>query len=173
MIKLLEYLLTHFTGKLVIDADGLNALSDNMDLLGRCVCSYIILTPHPKEFSRLTGIDVDTILSDPCRYAKTFAKEKDVTVLLKGNTTVITDGECVYLSNRGCPGMATAGSGDVLSGVVAAMVSQTENVTFATAAAAFTAGLAGELAQAEETDISLVAGDTARHIKDAVKKIVG
>lgn len=171
-VKVLEYMLTHFKGRLLIDADGLNALAENMHLLERKVCSDIILTPHPKEFSRLTGIDTDTILSDPCRYAKEFARDKGVTVLLKGNTTVVSDGEEVYLSDRGCPGMATAGSGDVLSGVVVAMVSRAEDVTLATAAAAFIAGVAGELAQEEESAVTMLAGDTAGHIKAAVKKIV-
>lgn len=171
--KILDYLLKSFRGKLIIDADGLNALARNLDMLKTCVCEKIILTPHPKEFSRLTGLAIKTILGDPCRYAWEFAGEHNVTVLLKGNTTVVSDGEAVYLSDRGCPGMATAGSGDVLSGVVAAMVSQTEDSALAAAGAAFLTGMAGELAQDEESAVSMLAGDTANHIRCAVRKIMG
>jgi len=165
--KLIEYLLKNYGGNLIIDADGLNALSNNTDLLKESAPKQIILTPHPKEFSRLSGYDMNTILEDPCIYAKSFAKEYGVIVLLKGATTVISDGEQVLLCDRGCGGMATAGSGDVLSGIVSAVASYNDDSLLATAAAAYINGLAGELA-GEKNMISMIASDTILCIKDAI-----
>ena len=119
--KTLEYIIKNFKGTLIIDADGLNALSRyGADLFKSAACG-IIITPHPKEFSRLTGKDVKEIVADPVNSAVCFAKEYGVTVLLKGTATVITDGKTVNISDKGTSGMATAGSGDVLSGIIAAL----------------------------------------------------
>lgn len=169
--KLVEYLIKNFKGNLIIDADGLNALSQNITILKDAAPKQIVLTPHPKEFSRLSGIDMDQILDKPCFYAEEFAKENNVIVLLKGPATVITDGQEVILSDRGCGGMATAGSGDVLSGIVAAMISYNENILMATAASSFINGLAGELA-GEENMVSMVASDTVLCIKEAINQIL-
>lgn len=169
--RIIEFLLKNYEGKLIIDADGLNALAKDKDMLKKAKPCKIVLTPHPKEFSRLSGIDMDTVLDDPCIYAREFAKENGVIVLLKGSATVITDGNVVYISDRGSAGMATAGSGDVLSGVVAAMISYGEDALLSTAAASYVTGLAGELAAQTETEVSMVASDTVLHIGEAIKNI--
>lgn len=170
--KLLEYLLKNFKGKLVIDADGINALSLRQELLADASPSAIILTPHPKEFSRLSGLSMDEILNNPCECARDYAKSNDVIVLLKGTSTVITDGDSVYITNKGCPGMATAGSGDVLSGVIAATVSYNADTALAVAAGSYVTGLAGELAMEEENATVMVASDTVLCIKNAIKQII-
>lgn len=127
--RLVEYLLNNYDGTLIIDADGLNCLSKllqerdevGVGILGRAKPQHIILTPHIKEFSRLTGKSIRDLLNKPIMEAVSFAREHGIILLLKGETTIITDGDNTYLVDRGCPGMATAGSGDVLSGVLSAI----------------------------------------------------
>lgn len=173
--KALKYILDNYEGILIIDADGLNMLSELLavetDCLHQSRCKDIILTPHPKEFSRLTGKSIEEILHNPIESAKAFAEANKVMLLLKGPSTVVTDGDEVYICDRGCPGMATAGSGDVLSGVLAAVcASNKDKALLSASAAAFTAGLAGELAQEETGAVSMIASDTVRYLPQAIKK---
>lgn len=170
--KAVTHLLTRCTGTLILDADGLNALARlPRDLLRNSTAS-VILTPHPLEFARLSGHTVEEVLNDPIRLARDYAAETGAVVLLKGSSTVITDGKTVLLSDRGCPGMATAGSGDVLSGVLAAVAGYNgDRPLRAAATAAYIAGLAGELAERESGAISMTAGDTARKIGAAVRML--
>lgn len=174
----LNYILDHYEGILIIDADGLNVLSlilkENEDCLIGAACRKIILTPHLKELSRLTGTSVDEIRQKPIDTPKNFALANDCIVLSKGPSTVVTDGEDIFIVDRGCPGMATAGSGDVLSGIVAAICGYNEdNLTKAVAAAAYVNGYAGCLAQEKYGDISMVASDTVGCIPEAIKNIRG
>ena len=170
--KAVEYLLKNYDKKLIIDADGLNALSElDKDLLKNSKAK-IILTPHLKEFSRLSGYSVDEIKNDSINLAMNYAKENNIILLLKGPTTIITDGNTVNLVNRGCPGMATAGSGDVLSGIIASVVAQNDDLLFATTGAAWINGRAGELGEERSSAISMIASDTANNVKDAVLEIL-
>ncbi|MCH5198969.1 MAG: NAD(P)H-hydrate dehydratase [Oscillospiraceae bacterium] len=171
--RLLAFLLKNFTGTLIIDADGLTLLSKMPSEAIKSAPGKIILTPHNMEFSRLSGHTVDEILNSPIALAKTYAEKTGAVLLLKGPTTVITDGQEVYLCSKGCPGMATAGSGDVLSGILAALCGYNSNTLLAAYSAAFVNGLAGELAQKENGAVSMTAGDTVRHIPEAVKIITG
>lgn len=168
----LEYLLENFRGALAIDADGLNCLAQmGVQLLDKCA-PRVILTPHVKEFSRLAGVPVQTVIERGAELAKRFASAHRVILLLKGATTTVTDGEEVLLVRRGCAGMATAGSGDVLSGVIAALCGYNTDLLQATATAAYINGVAGELAEQQSNSISMTAGDTARHITTAVNAIL-
>lgn len=118
--KILDYLLDNYRGRLIVDADGLTLLSKISSERILHSKPELILTPHVKEFSRLTeGRDIDES-STPIERAEKFADMHKVVLLLKGPSTIITDGETTYLTDTGCPGMATAGSGDVLSGILAA-----------------------------------------------------
>jgi len=118
LYKTISYLLKNFKGSLLIDADGLNTLSEyGIEILKDKKCR-VILTPHIKEFSRLTKKPVDLILKNSVESAKEFAKEYNVTLILKSAVTIITDGEKTALNIRGCSGMAKGGSGDVLSGII-------------------------------------------------------
>ena len=92
-------------------------------------------------------------------------------MLLKGPITVITDGTETIEVNRGCPGMSTAGSGDVLSGILVGLLGYNAPSVLTIAAGAYIAGLAGELAQKEINDVSMIASDTVKHIPDAINKI--
>ena len=164
----LTSILATYQGNLIIDADGLNTLA-TMDLaILKTSQAHIVLTPHVKEFSRLTGVEVATILADPISYAKAFAKEYEVIVLLKGATTIVTDGNQVYLVDRGSPGMATAGSGDVLSGILSGMLAYQSYSLLTVSAAAMLAGIAGELAAEKHTDIAMIASDTVAEISNAI-----
>lgn len=172
--KLISYLLNSYDGVLIIDADGINALSQLDKQLLAESRARVIITPHVKEFSRISGHGVNDILENPIKLAEEFACENDCIVLLKGPATVITDGVTTYLSHTGCPGMATAGSGDVLSGIITAVCGYNrDNLLMAAAASAYLNGLAGEIAQERTNPISMTAGDTAACISDAVTEIIG
>ena len=172
--KILVHILKNYDITVIIDADGLNALAKyGMDILKETRCN-VILTPHPKEMERLCGINVKEILNDPISIAKDFANEYKLTLLLKGSATVITDGKDVYISDRGCSGMATAGSGDVLSGVILGVCAQNnikEEMLLNVASAAFINGLAGEIAEKKSNEISMTSLDTVNSLGEAISKI--
>ncbi len=168
---ILRHLLRSYTGRLIIDADGLTLLSRMDKDSIRASPATVILTPHIKEFSRLTGMSVDEILRAPIDMAKQYASDTGTVVLLKGPATVVTDGTSVILSGTGCPGMATAGSGDVLSGILAAVCAYVADPLEAVAAGAYINGRAGELAEERYGAVSMVAGDTVSCIADAIRAV--
>ena len=127
---------------------------------------------HPKEFSRLIKEDTSYVITKPVLLSVKFAKEHNVIVLLKGTSTVITDGNEVYISTTGCPGMATGGSGDVLSGIIAALCGYNKNnLLFAVASSAYINGIAGEIAESKSNSIAMTSCDTALSVKDAIVRL--
>ncbi len=171
--KAVRFLLAEYEGTLILDADGLNALA-----AGECAGlkeakGRVILTPHPGEFSRLSGKPMEKIRKNPIPLAEEFARKYGVTLLLKGPATVITDGSRTFITDRGTPGMATGGSGDVLSGILAAMAAVQEDGTKAAAGAAWINGRAGEIARGRMGDVSMTAGDTAAAVPAALREILG
>ena len=170
--KAVRYLLQNYEGTLILDADGLNALADmNCEGLAEAKAN-VILTPHPGEFSRLSGKSMEKIQNNPIPLAEEFARNHGVTVLLKGPATVITDGAQTFLTDRGTPGMATGGSGDVLSGVLAAVAAvHPESPVKAAAAAAWLNGRAGEMAAQKMGEVSMTAGDTAAALPEVFHEI--
>lgn len=172
-INILKKLINIFSNPIVIDADGLNTLAQ-MDLnILKNAKNKIILTPHLKEFERLSKKSIEQIKQDKIEISKEFAKTYNVILLLKGEETIITDGNTVYVEDRGCAGMATAGSGDVLSGILVGLLGYQSPNILTIAGGAFLAGVAGELAQKEFTDISMKASDTIKYIPKAIKYIRG
>ena len=169
-LPILKNILENFQGNLVIDADGLNTLVNHVEIL-RTSQANIVLTPHLKEFSRLTSLSIEEIEKNKIEIAKSFAKENHVILLLKGSTTIVTNGIDVYLINYGTPGMATSGSGDVLSGILAGLLGYLDYNLLSVSAGAIVNGLAGELAEEKNTDISMIASDTIKCIPAAIKKI--
>lgn len=159
--------------KLIIDADGLNTLASNLDVLENKTAE-VILTPHIGEFSRLTEKSKEDILQNPVFIAKEFAKRYDLTLLLKNSTSIITDGREVFLNETGNAGMATAGSGDVLSGVLLGLSGYLNSTLEIACAGAFINGLAGDIAlgEGENNPFSLLASDTALAVKKAISKIL-
>lgn len=170
--KVLKYILENYDGKLVIDADGLTMLSKMDENIFEKTKCKLILTPHIKEFSRLTDLTIDEILENPLKITMNYAKEKGVILLLKGPSTIITDGKKVYITDRGCAGMATAGSGDVLSGIISAVCAYNDDLLLSTAGAAYINGRAGELAQEKINSISMIASDTVNNIAEAISEII-
>lgn len=169
--KAVRFLLREYEGILILDADGLNALA-GMNCEGLDTAKgRVVLTPHPGEFSRLSGKSMEKIRNNPIPLAEEFARKHRTTVLLKGPATIITDGTQTILTDRGAPGMATGGSGDVLSGILAAVAAvHPEDPVLAAAAAAWINGRAGEIAQQRMGDISMTAGDTAAAIPEVFKE---
>lgn len=170
--KIVSFLLSRYTGKLILDADGLNALARRYsacgaaDVLRNKSCAAAI-TPHPAEFARLTGLGVEEIRKNGEEIAAKYAAENGVTVLLKGaagNKSVITDGENTFLNATGNSGMAKGGSGDVLSGLIASIAASGAGVFEAACAGAYLAGKAAEIAVKETGEYSLTASAEAEKI---------
>ena len=169
--KILEYLILNYDKKLVIDADGLTILSNMKEKLVETKAK-IVLTPHMKEFSRLIERNIDDIYNNGIEYAMEFSKAYNVILLLKGPTTIITDGNDVILVDKGTSGMATAGSGDVLSGILTGVLGYNDNLLLATASACYINGMAGELAEKKNSKITMTAKDTVDNVKDVINSII-
>ena len=164
---ILETLLEQEALKLVIDADGLNNLAKMKGWPER-LKAKLILTPHPGEFKRLWS-DLFREALPPGRQAQAsaFAQRTGSLVVLKGAGTVVTDGERVYINQTGNPGMATAGSGDVLTGVITALLGQGLTGFNAAVLGVYIHGLAGDIAAEKLGQISLIATDIAQALPDA------
>ena len=172
-LRILDWLLAHYIGSLLVDADGLWALAQlGTDRLSGAACR-VVLTPHRGEFARLTGLSADAIAADPVSAAQALARSTGAVVLLKGTVTTVTDGEQTWLVDRGTPGMATAGSGDVLSGVLAGLLGYLPPTVRTVSLGAYLCGLAGEFAARDVGETSMLASDTVRHLPEAVKSLVG
>ncbi|MBW2050949.1 MAG: NAD(P)H-hydrate dehydratase [Deltaproteobacteria bacterium] len=158
-IEVVRGLVEHCELPLVIDADGLNALAGSTDLLKKAK-REVVLTPHPGEMSRLAGMTVIEIQSNRLSSAVDFAKAHGVVLILKGYRTVIgvPDGR-TFLNTTGGPHMASGGMGDVLTGIVAGLVSQGLSVTDASRLGVFIHGLAADEAAAAKGPIGLLASD--------------
>lgn len=120
--KIIKYLFKNYSGNLIIDADGLNSISKyGVDLLLNHKCN-VILTPHMKEFSRLSNLDVKEIQDDRVRIIKEFSFKYKVITILKDNSTLISDGKHIYLNVNGNSNLSKGGSGDILSGLLLGVV---------------------------------------------------
>nr|MBO4517733.1 NAD(P)H-hydrate dehydratase [Clostridia bacterium] len=170
--KTLSYLIRNYTGRLLIDADGINALAAfGKEILNDKKCE-IVLTPHIGEFSRLTGKSKEEILSNPIACAKEFAARYGITLLLKNAVSVITDGDKTVLNTTGDGGMAKGGSGDVLSGFAAGLLNRDEEPLFCVAVAAYLFGKAGEIAAKEQNSYTITATDLISALPKAINKIL-
>lgn len=161
--RLVSALLAGIQTPLVIDADGLNALADNPERL-RDRAAPLIITPHPGEFARLTRSDVRSVQADRHRLAVRFAAEHRLVLVLKGHATVVTDGRRVYTNTTGNPGMATGGTGDVLTGLIAALLGQGLDEFAAAQLGVYLHGLAGDLARDDLGEVSLIATDVLNYL---------
>lgn len=160
-----------YKGTIIIDADGLNTLA-KMDLnILKNTNAKIILTPHLKEFSRLTKYEIEEIKKNKETIALEFAKKYNIILLLKDHNTLITDGNLIYITKTGGAGMAKAGSGDVLSGILASILGYNTPNLLTVASASYLSGLAGSIAQKKYTDISMRSSDIIEFIPNAIKYI--
>ncbi len=153
----------------IIDADAINALEGHSEFLDHKQ-GELILTPHPKEFSRLSGMDLREILDNPLKAAVDFAVEYEVTLVLKGSTTVIADkfGNATLVC-VGTPGMAKGGSGDVLTGLIAGFAAQGKDAYEAALCGVYIAGMAAEHAAELEGEYSMTPMDTVNCIGYAIE----
>jgi ADP-dependent NAD(P)H-hydrate dehydratase len=160
------------TQPMVIDADGLNALSAMDDGLSQ-PAGPRILTPHPGEFARLakTPPDAKPTRQEQIARAKELANQHKLVILLKGHRTIITDGSRLAENTTGNPGMATGGTGDVLTGIITALVCQGLSPFDAAVLGAHVHGLSGDLAAADLGQVSLIASDLIKYLPQAFQAI--
>jgi ADP-dependent NAD(P)H-hydrate dehydratase len=164
---ILETLIEQKHLRLLIDADGLNNLSGIKDWPDKLKAN-LILTPHPGEMKRLwAGLFREPLPSERQKQAATLAHRTKTVVALKGAGTVVTDGQKVYINKTGNPGMATAGSGDVLTGVIAALIGQGLSNFDATVLGVYIHGLAGDIAAEKMGQVSLIATDIIDSLPNA------
>ncbi|RUL82773.1 NAD(P)H-hydrate dehydratase [Tautonia sociabilis] len=155
----------------VLDADALNNLAEAPGLLATA-SRPIVVTPHPGEFSRLTGDSIAQIQADREGKAVAFARRsKNLVVVLKGTGTVVTDGRRLFVNPTGNPGMATGGAGDVLTGVIAALMGQGMPAFEAAVLGVHAHGLAGDIARQHSGEVGLIAGDIVDGLADAFEAL--
>lgn len=169
---LVAQLVRSFRGKLIIDADGINIISRNIDILKESE-AQIILTPHPQEMSRLTGIPVNEINASREKTAAEFAQRYGVTVLLKGANTVIAspDGK-TFINPTGSSALSRGGSGDLLTGITVSLAAQGLNPLDAAVCAAYIHGLSGEKAEERFTSYCATTQRITDCIPEALSQII-
>ena len=168
--SLIQALLRRLEKPFVLDADGLNAVSEKTSLLNACK-SCPILTPHPGEMARLEKTSAQSVNADRIGTATRFAEQHGVILVLKGARTIVArpDGH-VAICPTGNPGMATAGTGDALTGIIVGLLAQQLSPWDAACAGTYLHGLAGDLAAGELGQAGMLAGDLIAHIPFAVKQ---
>ncbi|MBL7107041.1 MAG: NAD(P)H-hydrate dehydratase [Phycisphaerae bacterium] len=164
---IIETLIKQQNLKLILDADGLNNLAKikNWNLINK---SSLVLTPHPGEMKRLwQSISRDPLPTNRDEQAAILAQKTKTVVVLKGAETVVADSKRVYVNETGNPGMATGGSGDVLTGILAALIGQKFELFDAAVLAVYVHGLAADIAAKKTGQISLVPTDIIEYLSDA------
>ncbi len=171
LYNLIVKLLNGYSGTLVIDADGLNALSKyGKEVLKNKKCR-VLITPHVKEFSRLSGLSVEEIYNNAVNAAKNFSYEYNVTVLLKGAASVIAEDGRVAINVRGNTALAKAGSGDMLTGLICGTIARGLSPFEAAVCSAYTLGLAAEIAASERTEYCVTTNDVIKNLHSSVKRL--
>lgn len=169
--SLLESLVSNYKRPIVFDADALNILSKHHDWMKK-IPAGSILTPHPKEFERMFGSTNNDF--EKIELAKAKAKEYNVIVVLKGHYSFIaTPGDKHYFNSTGNPGMATGGSGDVLTGIITALIAQQYSPTDAAVLGVYIHGLAGDIAASQLSEPSLIASDIIDYLGQAFIDLSG
>ena len=169
--ELVRTLVTKLEIPMVVDADGLNAFEGRTDELngkGRT----LVITPHPGEMARLAGCTVSEVQKDRLGVARKFSREHELIVVLKGHRTLVVQPDCeTWVNTTGNPGMATGGTGDILTGMVAGMIAQHSKQAFAAVlVAVHLHGLAGDVMRESVGEYSLVATDLLRGLPEAFRR---
>ena len=176
--ELILWLIKNIDRTMVIDADGLNALAENVNVLHK-IKQNVVLTPHPGEMSRLTGLSSaknvqKERLNTAAQFVKSIQKksggEKKIVLVLKGDKTIVADYGKVYVNRTGNPGMATAGAGDVLTGIIVSLIGQGLDVFDASQLGVYIHGLAGDIAAKKKGELSMIASDIIEYLPDAFIK---
>lgn len=166
-VELVRRIVHDIQAPLVLDADGINALAGAPENL-KMRTAPTVVTPHPGEFARLTGLGNEAVRWDPIGSAQSLAGEADVIVVLKGAPTVVAvPGGRTYVNPSGNAGMASGGSGDVLTGILAALIGQGLNPETAACLGVYLHGLAGDLCAERTAQAGLIAGDIAAALPGA------
>jgi NAD(P)H-hydrate epimerase len=157
---------------IVLDADGLNAFENHSAELKKRA-GTLVITPHPGEMARLTGSTVPAVQHDRINVARTFASEHQLIVVLKGHRTLIAQPDgTVWVNATGNPGMATGGTGDILTGMVAGLIAQhPDHIADGVIAAVHLHGLAGDVARESMGEHSLVATDLLTALPEAFRRV--
>ncbi len=174
-VKLVKLLIGRSPAPMVLDADALNALEGRGPSILRKTKVPLVITPHPGEFSRISGMAIKDIQADRIGAAQSFAKKTGASVLLKGAPTVVAlpDGQS-YINPTGNPGLAKAGSGDVLTGIVAALLAQGLSAGNSAVLGAYLHGLAADIAVTDGSSArSLIASDIIETLPDAFAALEG
>ena len=167
--NILKRIIREVNVPIVIDADGINALSRNINIL-KSAKAPVILTPHIAEFSRISGLGIDEINSNIKNIASEFSVKYNVTLVLKGHNTIVATSDGKVKTNiLGNPGMATGGSGDVLTGLIASFIGQ--GISGAALCAVYVHSLAGDIAAGEKGEYGMTPTDIIENIPYAIKSI--
>ncbi len=153
----------------VVDADALNLLVERQGLFASAR-SRRVLTPHPGEFARLTGLPIGEIQAHRESLAVEFAQRHRVVLVLKGAGTIVTDGDRLFINRTGNPGMATGGTGDVLTGLITALIAQGADPFDAACLGCHLHGLAGDIAAEELSPPGMIASDLPKYLPQAWKR---
>jgi ADP-dependent NAD(P)H-hydrate dehydratase len=165
--EIIEFLLVHAELPIVLDADGINALSKLPDDALKRRPAPTVLTPHPGEFARLIQKSTQYVQANRQDLAVAYAEKHEIVLVLKGNGTLVTDGKRMFVNTTGNPGMATGGTGDVLTGLIAALIAQGLPPFDAAQLGVHLHGKAGDLAANEKGPISLIASDLIDYLPRA------
>lgn len=171
LYEIIQSLLSDYEGTLIIDADAINSLAKYGKEILKNNNGKVILTPHAKEFSRLTGLSIQEITKDPLNCARAFAKEYSCIILLKGADSVITDVSRTVVNTRGTTALAKGGSGDMLSGYMCGCAARGLQPFDSAVCAAYTLGLSAEISSEQKTDYCATAKDILNNLHFAVKRL--
>jgi len=170
----IRHVVDRATMPLVVDADALNAFAEAPARLTGREGRDIIITPHPGELARLVGMSTHEVQASRLEIARNFAVAHHVFVVLKGHRTLVaTPDEKVFINPTGNPGMATGGTGDVLTGMIAAWLAQLLDAEAACKLAVYLHGLAGDLAEGDEGEVAMTSADVASHLGAAMLELTG
>ncbi|HHV46562.1 MAG TPA: NAD(P)H-hydrate dehydratase [Tissierellia bacterium] len=171
-VQVVRNILLNYDKTIVLDADGLNCLSEmGLDILYERKGDTII-TPHPGEMSRLIGVKTGEIQKKRVEYSLELSNKYNITVVLKGNgTVVVSPDKEIYINTTGNPGMATAGSGDVLTGIITSLAGQRIGTHESAVLGVYLHGLAGDLAKACKGEYGMIARDILNNIPNSIKYI--
>ena len=174
LLKLTEGLISTFGAPLVLDADAINVISHDPErakALIRNSLRQVILTPHPLELSRLSGLSVDFIQNNRIEVAMQFARQNKCILVLKGAATLVTDGKELFINSSGSSALAKAGSGDVLAGHLSALVASGIDPLRASALAVYLHGAAADSLSAELSDFGVIPSDLPKEIARQINKL--
>lgn len=167
--ELVKSILREFKGPVVLDADGINVIDDVDTIRNRN--DFTVITPHPGELARLLGRSIHDIQKDRIYYSKYSSDKYNVISILKGHETIAAHKDMLYINKSGNPGMATAGSGDVLAGMIISFICQGISAFDSSVLGVYSHGLAGDLAKVSKGEYGLIAGDILSNIPKALSLI--